>query len=210
MNKRRSIKKVDDSNVEAYLRDLDRELDKDLSAATGPDLRPGPDEDPFTRQLMDEERAFLNPGEWGIDMRPVFREQLNNPESAGDLSDPEIRGYLRWMVLILAQHHLCLTSTNHLSDRELYDFIMQKVLPQPIGVGPSPVGSLVYHECCPCDGNDYLAFYADDLMREEFKSMFDEDPPEKLPLVSDRDLWLETLAESFRDEPLPQYEQDEP
>jgi hypothetical protein len=101
-------------------------------------------------------------------------------------------------------YHLCLTSTNHLSDHELYRYIMTKILPEPIGVGPNPSGGILYHECCPCDGDEYLMYYADDATRTQWASEFDLTLPDKRPLKSDRDTWIELLAESYRFEPLPE------
>lgn len=155
------------------------------------------------KQLQEGERAFLNPEEWGIDLRPIFKDQLDLPVSPEKLMDHEVRACLRSMVLILAEHHLCLTNTNHMSDRALYSHIMERILPEPLGVGPNPIGGLIYQECCPCDVEDYFRYFADDFEREEWRSMTDEPLPEKQPLVSDRDLWLETIAEAHRDRPLP-------
>lgn len=140
------------------------------------------DEEAFFRKMMEEERAFLNPDEWGMDLRPVFKEYLDPPADPGQLSDYEVTGFLRCMVDLLAQHHLCLVSTNHLTDRELYQLIMDEILPRPLGIGPDPVGGIVYHECRSCE------------------------EPELRPeqIVSDRDTWLDTIAEAYRDRPLPQ------
>ena len=191
----------------AELAEIDREVGKHLDpSCNGRDLRPSPDEDPFTKKLMGEERAFIHPEEWGIDVRPIILEQLKAPQSPEDLEDSEVSGYLRWIVLVLAQHHLCLTSTNHLSDRELYLYIMEEVLPQPIGVSSNPKGALVYHDCCSYESDVYMACYADDSFRRECREKYNEIVPDKRPFVSDRDLWLEMLAEAHRDQPLPDYD----
>lgn len=187
--------------------EIDKEVGKWVSpAGQGVDLKPDSDTDEITKQLMEEERAFLHPEEWGIDLGPVLQKAIAPPADPDELSDQEVGAYLRRMVDLLARYHLCLTCTNHLSDRELYKVIMEKVLPQPIGIGPNPIGGLLYHECCPCDSDEYLAYYSDDMEREDLAAEFDLDLPAKRPLVSDRDAWIELLAESYRFEPLPEQE----
>ena len=171
-----------------------------------PGLPPLVHEDLFFRKLMEEERCFLNPEEWGIDLRPVFKERLDPPASPDDLSDAEVRSILGEMVLLLAQHHCCLTSTDHLTDRQLYRYIIGNILPHPVGVSPDPSGCLLTIECCPCDSDDYLRYYADDLMREELRALHDSEPPAKAPLAADRDSWLQALAEAHRHLPIPGYE----
>jgi hypothetical protein len=196
-------------SVNRQLADELAKIDKEVGnwvapAGQGVDLKPGPDTDDFTKKMMEDERAFLHPEEWGIDLRPVVKKVLSPPAGPDDLSDFEVRGYLRCMIDLLARYHLCLTCTNHLSDRELYREIMTNVLSQPVGVGPNPSGGILYHECCPCDSDEYLMYYADDLMRNDLASEFGITLPKKRPLVSDRDTWIELLAESYRFEPLPE------
>jgi len=190
--------------IDVELEAIDEEVGKLVaSPGMGSGLRPTEDTDAFTRKLMEEERAFLYPEEWGIDLRPIVAKFFNPPDDPDGLSENEVRGYLRCLVDLLARYHLCLTSTNHLSDRELYRKIMTDVLAEPVGIGPDPVGGLLYHECCPCDSDAFLMYYADDAFREEMASEFNLTLPERRPLVSDRDTWIELLAESYRFEPLP-------
>lgn len=185
--------------------EIDKEVGKWVApAGEGIDLKPDPDTDEFTRQLMEDERAFLQPEEWGIYLAPIVQKILDPPEGPDGLSDLEVRAYLRGLVDLLARYHLCLTSTNHLSDRDLYRHIMEKVLPEPIGIGPNPIGGLLYHECCPCDSDEFLAYYCDETERANWAADFDIALPEKSPLVSDRDAWIEALAESYRFEPFPE------
>ncbi|MEX0325560.1 MAG: hypothetical protein AB3N33_05680 [Puniceicoccaceae bacterium] len=194
-----------DSQLAKELAEIDKEVGKWVApAGQGADLKPKPETDAFTRQLMEDERAFLNPEEWGIDLGPIVKKTLSPPTDPDALSDWEVRGQLRCLVDLLARYHLCLTSSNHLSDRELYRHILAEVLPQPIGVGPNPSGGILYHECCSCESDDYLIYYADDTIRKRWAADFDLVLPEKRPLVSDRDIWIELLAESYRFEPLPQ------
>lgn len=196
-----------DRHIADELAEIDDEAGKWVApAGQGIDLKPDPETDEFTRQLMEEERAFLHPEEWGIDLGPIVKKDLAPPADPNELSDREVCGYLRCLVDLLARYHLCLASTNHLSDRELYRHIIMEVLPQPLGIGPNPCGGILYHECCSCESDEYLMYYADDTTRQQWATDFDLVLPAKRPLVSDRDTWIELLAESYRFEPLPQEE----
>lgn len=169
----------------------------------------GEQDDPFTRQMIEQENAMMHPEEWGIYMLPIIEEHLDPPMDPQNMTESQIRCYLPRLVQLLAAHHFCLTNSNHLDDRALYQHILAEVLPKPIGIGPNPVGGILYHECCPCDDLDrWLAYYATDDDREFWKHDWDGPLPEKKPLVSDRDIWLEILAESFRNDPLPDYGND--
>jgi hypothetical protein len=161
-------------------------------------------EDAFYQKLLEDERAFLNPEEWGIDLKTIVLGQIQPPSDPDGLRDEEVSIYLHAMVDLMAQYHLALVSTNHLTDRELYRFILERIIPQPLGIGPNPIGSLIYHECCPCDDiEQWFRYYASDEEREDWECDSDDPLPEKAPLVADRDEWLEALAESYRDRPLP-------
>lgn len=167
-----------------------------------------PDEnDPLLRQLIEQENAFLNPDEWGVYLAPIIQSQLDPPQDPEAMTDQDIRFYLTRLVHLLAVHHVCLTNSNHLDDRQFYRHILDEVIPKPLGVGPNPIGGLLYHECCPCDDFErWLAYFASDAERAEWEAQGFEPMPEKKPCVSDRDIWLEILTESFRDDPLPVYE----
>ena len=155
------------------------------------------------RKLMEEERAFLNPDEWGIDLRPAFREFIDPPPDPGDLSDGEVRQFLCAMIDLLGQYHFCLEQTDHLTDRELYRYILGEIIPEPIGVGPNPIGGMLHHECCSCESEEYLQYFASDENRAEMAEFYEDGLPPKKPLVADRDSWISTLAEAYRDRPLP-------
>lgn len=161
-------------------------------------------EDAFYQKLLEDERAFLNPEEWGIDLKAIVLGKIQPPSDPDELRDEEVSIYLHAMVDLMAQYHLALVSTNHLTDRELYRFILERIIQQPLGIGPNPIGSLIYHECCPCDDiEQWFRYYASDEEREDWESYSDDPLPDKAPLVAGRDTWLEALAESYRDCPLP-------
>jgi hypothetical protein len=163
--------------------------------------------DEYLEKLIANEQAFLNAGHSGIDVRAIMRKCSMLPDAVEELSEREVLRYLRFAVDMLARHHLCLSSTNHLSDRDLLAFIVDKVLPEPVPIGPHPQGTLIYHDCCPGDTVEWYSYYADEFERDEFESLWDEPVPEQKSLVSDRDKWIELLAESYRDEALPTFEE---
>lgn len=171
---------------------------------------PGPqgsdkDIDEYLARLIANEEAYLNPHQKGVDIRPILRKYAMLPEAIKDVEGWEVQRYLRFAVDMLARHHLCLTSTNHLTDRELLATILEKVLPEPIGIGPNPQGTLIYHDCCPCDSIEWYIHYGDESDRESYESNYGETLPDPIPLVSDRDKWIELLAESYRDEGFPTF-----
>lgn len=188
-------------------------IDKTVGDLLPPPGQPHPhDDNPYIRKLLEEERAYLQPEEWGIDLRPIVEEQLGTLPPGNQLSDHEVSKFLPRLVLLLAQHHLCLNLTNHLTDRQLYQKIIEEVLPQPLGISQKPEGTLIHHECCPCDSEEYLIYYEEDSLPlppmgdEDEEDAEEEELPAKQPLVADRDKWLEILAEAHRQLPLPQYE----
>ncbi|NDV61676.1 hypothetical protein G0Q06_04360 [Puniceicoccales bacterium CK1056] len=89
---------------------------------------------------MEQENAMLNPDEWGVYLAPIIQSQLNPPQDPDAMTDQEIQCYLPRIVHILAEHHVCLTNSNHLDDRQLYQHILDEVIQKPVGVGPNPVG----------------------------------------------------------------------
>ncbi len=110
------------------------------------------EEDAFQLRMIEEENAMLNPDERGIYLMPIFKKRLDPPMGPDQLDEANIRYYLTHAVHLLAEHHFCLTNSNHLSDRQLYQHILDEILPKPVGVGPNPVGGILYHECCPGTG----------------------------------------------------------
>lgn len=204
--KKTKHRKKNARQIARELQQINKEVAKKVSSSEEEiNRKPSPMEDDFTKKLVEQERAFLNPEEWGIHLRPIIDEVLS-PPSPDEIDDHRVTGYLRCLVDILAQHHFCLTNTNHLSDRELYRVIMTDILEKPIGVSPNASGMLLHHECCPCDTEEYFIYYEDELGRSEYQSLFGGDLPEKRPLVSDRDTWIELLAEAYRDQPVPTFE----
>jgi hypothetical protein len=155
------------------------------------------------KALIARDEAYLRSGKGQIDLGRKFRELSKLEREVPDLDDYEVERYLRLAVQLLAEHHLCLKWTNHLSDRALLSYIVERVFPEPLVIGPQVKGTLLYQECCPCDTLEWYEFYGDEMDRADYAEELGVDEPESRPLVSDRDQWLEVLAESYREESLP-------
>ncbi len=164
----------------------------------------GKEETDLLQRLIEGDRTFLNSEEEGLDLRKVLEAEMNPPETVDDLDDDTVERYLRRMVEILARYHLCLFSTNHLTDRELYHYILERVVREPLGIGPNPIGTLIHHDCCPCDAEEWVRHYASEDEREEWAEVYGEPPPAMAEFPSNRDIWLQALAEAYRGQPLPE------
>ncbi|HKJ90961.1 MAG TPA: hypothetical protein VJ960_07505 [Oceanipulchritudo sp.] len=160
----------------------------------------------FLQRLIEGDRANMNPHEAGLDLRKILETEINPPETVDDLDDNTVERYLRQMVEILARYHLCLFSTNHLTDRELYDYILERVVREPLGIGPNPIGTLIHHDCCPCEAEEWVSHYANEDERKEWEAIYGEPSPARAELPSNRDIWLQALAEAYRGQPLPEEE----
>ncbi len=117
---------------------------------------------------------------------------------AEEMSDAEVSRTLDRMIEALAGMNVCVTSTDHLSDRELYRRMCDDVLREPTEVFPgSELGVTTIDIIGGCSEEDiqvYLTYYADDETREMWASDWPEDPlPEKKPHPYDRDRLLPTL-----------------
>src|SRR5437868_12242256 len=127
-------------------------------------------------------------GERPID---VLRSKgLSIPEER-ELDDAALHAKLWEIIHVMADLGLYLESTDHLSDRELYRYLItdalreETVLPEAGGGGGwhiSPIGG-----CSEEDNEIYLRYYADDESRKGWRGDSDEPLPPKEKLLYDRD-----------------------
>ncbi len=105
------------------------------------------------------------------------------------LSDEEVAAKIRAIAEYLASYHVALEFTNHLDDREFYRVLLDVVLDDPELLLATTPGTIIHY--------DISMPYEDDL----------GDPGaligDSLPIKSDRDQWLSTLAEPYRFVPPP-------
>jgi hypothetical protein len=151
-----------------------------------------------------EQMCFME----GVGEQPLF-DMLENkgiqlPESAG-LNDAQLQAKLWEVINGMASLGCYLSSTDHLSDRQLYDLLWTDLLREPASACPDD-------SCCAChidvlggcseeDLQLRLKYYADEYERLSWADEYPEDaiPPHE-PLPYDRDRHL----------PLPPYENARP
>ncbi|MBN2321780.1 MAG: hypothetical protein JXR49_22065 [Acidobacteria bacterium] len=141
------------------------------------------------------------------DEQPLFEYlekggiRLPKPEA---LDDAQLHSKL-WEVInamALAGHFL--SSTDHLSDRELYEHLWRDILPEPTSI-PADNASFCHIDilggCSDEDMKIRLKYYADDDERECWESDFpDDEIPPKEPLPYDRDRHLPSPEYNLRTE----------
>jgi hypothetical protein len=112
-----------------------------------------------------------------------------------DLDDTQLQSKL-WEVInamALAGHFL--SSTDHLSDRDLYELLWSDILRQPTSISPDPSTTTCHIDilggCSEEDQRIRLKYYADDDERDCWENDFpDDELPPKEPLPYDRDRHL--------------------
>ncbi len=130
-------------------------------------------------------------GERPID---VLRTKGITAPDGATLDDESLRVKLWEIVNAMASIGMYLDSTDHMSDRELYRFLVtdalceETILPAAGSDGGwhiSPIGG-----CSEEDNDIYLRYYADEDMRQHWQSSFGEPIPPKEKPPWDRDRFL--------------------
>ena len=114
------------------------------------------------------------------------------------LSDAEVEKRIDQIIEVLVSLNVCIDSTDHLSDRELYRLLCDETLRQPTETYPESERAVTTISLIGGGAEDdieiYLTYYADDETRAQWSEDFPDDPmPEKKPKPYDRDLFLPTL-----------------
>jgi hypothetical protein len=124
-------------------------------------------------------------------IRELLVEDGVYPPPSTGLTDEEIEAHLERLIEALERRGLLLCQTNHLSDRELYTLLVERVLDEETEAFPIDSGWFTHLEMSRYgapDGEDavsvYLRYYADDIEREQWHRDFPnhpmpphEDPP---------------------------------
>jgi len=157
----------------------------EMTTFESPDLPPEVSEQ-FWRNVVEFERAprvsmKSKLDDAGIEMPPVDQ-----------LSDEELPARLWQVIEFFAAQNTFLSDTNHLSDRELYEFLREQAFDSSMPDFPSmnchlsPIGS--------CDEDDMIInfrFFADDEARERWMKQFpDYQMPARETAPFDRDRLL--------------------
>jgi hypothetical protein len=157
--------------------------------------------------LMDElERIdrFLEgeePGERPID---VLRQQGVEIPDEASLDDAALHERLWAIINAMAGLGMYLESTDHLSDRELYRYLVTSALVEETILSGSPAGGWFLSPIGGCSEEDneiYLRYYADDDDRESWKADYGRPFPPKETPPFDRDRLLPAFDPVGGDEP---------
>ena len=119
--------------------------------------------------------------------------------SPEDLDDTQLHAKLWEVIYAMALMGHYLSSTDHLSDRQLYEHLWSEILPEPTIVSPDPSTTACHIDilggCSDEDLKIRLKYYADDEERLSWEDEFPEDEmPLKEPLPYDRDRHLPAPA----------------
>jgi hypothetical protein len=130
-----------------------------------------------------------------IDLIAAAGTDLPAPD---EMDDAQLSGKLQEMIDGLTFLRIALSSTDHLSDRELYTLLWSEVLREPMEVAPGSttgaVGLDIIGGFSEDDIETYLTYYADDETRAMWSRDFEEmEIPPKKPLPWDRDRTLPTI-----------------
>jgi len=130
----------------------------------------------YQRCLSAEEQGFTTTDRERLEAAGI---RVPSPET---VSEAELHTVL-WDVLEgLARFHVYVLSTDHLSDRELYQELWKKYLHQPVPSLPPDKASLSLIDLAwsngPDDADVFLAYYADLDIRNEWKK---DHPGETIP-----------------------------
>ncbi len=134
--------------------------------------------------------------------RPMFEYlekggiSLPHPQN---LDDTQLHSKLWEVIKAMALAGHFLSSTDHLSDRDLYELLWSDILRQPTSISPDPSATFCHIDilggCSDEDMKIRLKYYADDDERECWECDFpDDEIPPKEPLPYDRDRHLPAPA----------------
>jgi len=136
--------------------------------------------------------AWCDGTDEGQPPREILKERGFEVASGSAVSDAELNGKLWELLNALAGIGLYLTSTDHLSDRQLYEYLEREVVDKPALLFPEDPGAA---EVCDVIGGFseedleiYWAYYADEEERKmSARDSDDPLPPSKLrPFDRDR------------------------
>jgi hypothetical protein len=134
---------------------------------------------------------FFDGEEEGERPLDVLRAKGMSIPDEAELDDAALHAKLWEIIRAMAALGMYLESTDHLSDRELYRYLLtdalreETVIPEAGSGGGwhiSPIGG-----CSEEDNEIYLRYYADDASREAWRGHSDEALPPKGKLPYDRD-----------------------
>jgi len=156
----------------------------------------------MSRDDLDTMRAlddWLEDDESGVIPADVLKERGVALPPAETLSDDELHDSLWNLIRAMADIGMFLQSTDHLSDRQLYEHLTKECLLVRTFLAPDNITFGQHIDIIGGFSNDdiriYLTYYANEEERESFREGFEGDFPESLPPPYDRDRLLPTQEE---------------
>jgi hypothetical protein len=156
----------------------------------------------MSREDLDTMRAlddWLEDHESGVIPADVLKERGVALPPAEELSDDELHDSLWNLIRAMAGIGMFLQSTDHLSDRQLYEQLTKECLLERTFLAPDNVLFGEHIDIIGGFSNDdiriYLTYYANEEERESFREGFEGDFPKSLPPPYDRDRLLPTQEE---------------
>jgi len=122
-------------------------------------------------------------------------EGVRVPSPEG-LDDAQLHAKLWEVINAIAGMGHYLSSTDHLSDRQLYEHLWGEILSEPTSVSPDTSTTACHIDilggCSDEDLKLWMKYYADDDERLSWEDEFLDEMPPKEPLPYDRDRYLPT------------------
>ena len=137
--------------------------------------------------------------------RVIFARMGYIPTPPGELEDSPVSGPLWELIHAMAARRFFLLNTNHLSDRQLYEYLAGDWLDEETADMPPEAGWNCHVDMSEHGGpEDWLRYYADDIERAEWAEHADgESLPTKREPMYDRDDRLPVpMAEAMEDDGL--------
>ena len=180
---------ADEPNQEKRIARLREELEKLGGSSMSFEAMPADMEEEFLRHVLEYETA---------EPISLFRMLENSGleiPTAGELSAPELTEKLKEIVERMASLGAYLLHTNHLSDRELYDYLYDDGLREEAVLFPENPSYAYMIDLTGSGGDEdnqvYLKYYADEERRRQWAADWPEDRiPEHEHPPFDRDRHL--------------------
>ena len=156
----------------------------------------------MSREDLDTMRAlddWLEDDESGVIPADFLEARGVALPPAEELSDDELHDSLWSLIRDMADIGMFLQSTDHLSDRQLYEHLTKESLLVRTFLAPDNIMFGEHIDIIGGFSNDdiriYLTYYANEEERESFREGFEGDFPKSLPRPNDRDRLLPTQEE---------------
>lgn len=197
--------RTQEDEINKLVDELDADIMRDGPAAGGLALVPEEKRREILRAILTYSHPLDDENPVGIDLLEELRRRISMPDPL-TMDDETLSAHLGKAIEVLAQFHFQLQPTNHLSDRELYQRLLDDLLLEPLAIRPGDKSCVVFHDVCSSlvDSENFLRYFADEVDLELWRCDNDGEIPDRCPLKSDRDDAYAELVEECRTRPVPQ------